>query len=183
VDIVNAASDYAPYRILVAPMLYMVSAETAADRRLRSRRGTFVTTYWSGIVDENDLCHLGGFPGPLREVLGIWAEEIDALYPDETRHLAMSDGNALGFEGTYSVRELWGKRARGGSRGAGPFPGRYVRGAERAYGERVRRGEGVLPGFPQRGILPGRVLRRPLQGSRRPLGVARRRAARARASP
>ena len=27
--------------------------------------GTFVATYWSGVVDENDLCFLGGFPGPL----------------------------------------------------------------------------------------------------------------------
>ncbi|MEG1801463.1 MAG: beta-galactosidase trimerization domain-containing protein, partial [Oscillospiraceae bacterium] len=41
--------------------------------------GNFVTTYFSGIVNENDLCFLGGFPGPLREVTGIWAEEIDTL--------------------------------------------------------------------------------------------------------
>nr|AIA90722.1 CAZy families GH42 protein [uncultured Cronobacter sp.] len=29
------------------------------------------------MVNESDLCHLGGFPGPLRKLLGIWAEEID----------------------------------------------------------------------------------------------------------
>ena len=34
-------------------------------------------------MDENDLCFLGGWPGPLREMLGIWAEEIDALYEND----------------------------------------------------------------------------------------------------
>ena len=41
--------------------------------------------YWSAVVDEHGLCHLGGWPGLLRDVLGIWAEEIDALSPGETR--------------------------------------------------------------------------------------------------
>ena len=50
--------------------------------------GTFVTTYWSGIVDENDLCFQGGFPGPLRKTLGIWSEEIDGLMiMNESCHL------------------------------------------------------------------------------------------------
>ena len=46
--------------------------------------GTFVTTFFSGMVDENDLVYLGGYPGPLRKLLGIWAEEIDALTPGQT---------------------------------------------------------------------------------------------------
>ena len=46
--------------------------------------GTLAITYWTGIVDENDLVFLGGWPGgKLREVLGIWDEEIDALYADD----------------------------------------------------------------------------------------------------
>jgi beta-galactosidase len=39
--------------------------------------GTFVATYLTGCVNESDLCFLGGFPGPLRPVLGVWAEELD----------------------------------------------------------------------------------------------------------
>jgi beta-galactosidase len=36
------------------------------------------------MVDETDLCHLGGFPcGQLKNVFGIWNEEIDTLYPEE----------------------------------------------------------------------------------------------------
>ena len=53
--------------------------------------GTLVTTFWSGIVDENDLCFLGGFPGPLREVTGIWSEEIDSLYDNERNHMALDN--------------------------------------------------------------------------------------------
>ena len=49
--------------------------------------GNFVTTYFSGIVNENDLCFLGGFPGPLREVTGIWAEEIDTLYDTDVNYI------------------------------------------------------------------------------------------------
>jgi beta-galactosidase len=41
--------------------------------------GILVVTYASGYVDEHDLCFLGVFPGPLKELLGIWNEEIDAL--------------------------------------------------------------------------------------------------------
>ncbi len=68
--------------------------------------GTLVCTYWSGIVDEHDLCFLGGFPGPLRRLLGIWSEEIDALYPDQRNAVVMDRRNALGLSGSYEVRDL-----------------------------------------------------------------------------
>ena len=46
--------------------------------------GTLLSTYASAYVNENDLCYLGGFPGgKLKDVFGIWNEEIDTLYPDE----------------------------------------------------------------------------------------------------
>jgi beta-galactosidase len=68
--------------------------------------GTFVTTYWSGIVDENDLCFQGGFPGPLRKTLGLWSEEIDALYDHEKNRLIFTEGNGLDLEGEYESHEL-----------------------------------------------------------------------------
>ncbi|MEJ1731390.1 beta-galactosidase trimerization domain-containing protein, partial [Escherichia coli] len=42
----------------------------------------------SAYVDEHDLCFLGGFPGQLQDLLGIWNEEIDALYDDEKRKVS-----------------------------------------------------------------------------------------------
>lgn len=42
--------------------------------------GTFIATYLTSYVDENDLCHIKGFPGYLMELFGIWNEEIDSIY-------------------------------------------------------------------------------------------------------
>ena len=36
--------------------------------------GTFIKTYFSGIVDEHDLVIFGGYPVKLRDILGIWVE-------------------------------------------------------------------------------------------------------------
>ncbi|MDR3597210.1 beta-galactosidase trimerization domain-containing protein, partial [Clostridium sp.] len=67
--------------------------------------GTFVTTYFSGIVDENDLCFLGGFPGPLREVTGIWSEEIDSLYDNEVNYIEFKDTKIDGLKDSYEVKD------------------------------------------------------------------------------
>jgi beta-galactosidase len=107
VDIVDMEQGLSRYKLVVAPMLYMVRPGVAERiAAFVEAGGTFVTTYWSGIVDENDLCFLGGFPGLLREVLGIWAEEIDALYEGETNRVVPAAGNALGLSGEYEAREL-----------------------------------------------------------------------------
>jgi beta-galactosidase len=80
VDVINMEQDLTGYSLVVAPMLYMVKPGVA--ERLSEwveDGGRLVLTYWSGIVDENDLCFLGGSPGPLRKLCNVWAEEIDAL--------------------------------------------------------------------------------------------------------
>lgn len=107
VDVIDMEQDLSRYKLVVAPMLYMVRPGVAERiERFVAGGGTLVTTYWSGIVDENDLVYLGGFPGPLRPVLGIWAEEIDALYEGDANVVVPLDDNALGLSGTYAAREL-----------------------------------------------------------------------------
>ncbi len=94
------------YKLVIAPMLYMVRSGVAERIEAFVRAGgVFVATYWSGIVDENDLVFLGGWPGPLRPVLGIWAEEIDALYEGDTNVVRPVAGNELGLSGDYLVRD------------------------------------------------------------------------------
>ena len=107
VDVIDMEQPLDNYRLVIAPMLYMVRPGVA-ERISEFVRdgGTFVATYWSGVVDENDLCFLNGFPGPLREVLGIWAEEIDTLYPTDENVLVPSAGNALALTEQYKIREL-----------------------------------------------------------------------------
>jgi beta-galactosidase len=117
VDVIDSEGDFLQYDLVVAPMLYMV--RDGAGRRITEfvrRGGTLVATYWSGIVDGNDLCFLGGFPGPLRKVLGIRSEEIDALYPEDSNRVVVgpaavlgcpsTGGKALEITGEYTIRDL-----------------------------------------------------------------------------
>ncbi len=101
VDIVFSDSDLSRYDVVVAPMLYMVkSGLVERVETLVERGGTFVTTVFSGVVDETDLA-FEGYPGPLTKVLGIWVEEIDALYPNQHNQIVMTDGT-----GTYTCANL-----------------------------------------------------------------------------
>ena len=87
-DIVSPIADLSGYSLVVAPMLYMVTAQTAQNLKdFVSAGGTLYATYMLGTVDENDLCHLGGIPAcSLKEVFGVTAEEIDTLYPHQQYH-------------------------------------------------------------------------------------------------
>lgn len=93
VDIVNPAADtdYSGYDLVVAPMLYMTKEGVAEKLTDYVREGgTLVTTVMSGLVDENDRCVFGEYPGKLRDVTGVWVEEVDALRPDERNHIVMN---------------------------------------------------------------------------------------------
>ena len=90
VDVIDETCDFNKYKLIAAPMLYML--RPGAAERLDAfveNGGALVCTCLTGRVDEDDLCFLGGFPGPLRRTLGIWAEETDALYDDEQNGIRM----------------------------------------------------------------------------------------------
>ncbi|MQM26302.1 beta-galactosidase [Glycomyces sp. NEAU-7082] len=139
------------YKVLAAPMLYMLRPGVAeAIDAFVQRGGTFVATYATGYVDEHDRTFLGGFPGPLRETLGIWAEEIDALYPE--------DRNAIEWDGrSYEALELCelihAESAEAlGAYGADFYAGRPAltvnrRGEGRAYFIAARTGADFLADF------------------------------------
>ncbi len=80
VDIIGEEDDLSGYKLVIAPLLYMT--KPGVDERIREfvkAGGTFVTTCFSGYVDENDRVITGGYPGKLRDILGVWVEESDAL--------------------------------------------------------------------------------------------------------
>ncbi|MFD4029738.1 beta-galactosidase [Streptomyces sp. NPDC058637] len=80
VDVVTTASDLTGYDFVAAPVLHVVPRDLAArlDAYVRGG-GHLVTTYYSGVVDENDHVYLGGYPGALRDLLGIRVEEFAPL--------------------------------------------------------------------------------------------------------
>lgn len=129
VDVINADCALDGYDLVIAPMLYMVR-DGFAERvdAFVKRGGQFVTTYWSGIVNETDLCHLGGFPGPLRPVLGIWAEEIDGLYDEERNAVTGLAGNEAGLCGPYEVTHLCDLIHLEGARALASYDGDFYAG-------------------------------------------------------
>lgn len=105
-DVVSQDSDLSQYKLLIAPMLYMLRPGSA--QRIESfvrDGGTFVATYFTGVVDESDLCFQGGFPGPLKQVLGIWAEETDVLLDGESVPVLAEAGNDAGLGGSYQATQ------------------------------------------------------------------------------
>ncbi|MGL5663825.1 MAG: beta-galactosidase, partial [Cetobacterium sp.] len=107
VDVISMDCDFSKYKLIVAPMLYMIK-EGVAQRleKFVADGGILISTYLSGITDENDLCFLGGFPGPLRNLLGIWVEEIDGLYDSEYNHALFEKDNKLNLQGRYKIGDL-----------------------------------------------------------------------------
>lgn len=84
VDILDMEEELKSYDLVFAPMLYMFrSGIETKIRNYVAEGGTFIMTYWSGIVNENDLCHLGGTPHQLMDVFGLRSTELDALYDDD----------------------------------------------------------------------------------------------------
>ncbi|MGG4340128.1 beta-galactosidase [Paenibacillus lautus] len=100
-DMISVEEDFRKYDIIIAPVMYM-SKIGFAERveAFVSQGGTFVTTFFSGIVNEHDLVTLGGYPGELRKVMGVWAEEIDALLPGQQNQMVLR-GRKGQLEGTY----------------------------------------------------------------------------------
>lgn len=107
VDVIDMEQSLEDYQVLAVPMVYMFRA--GFEEKLRSfveKGGILFMTYWSGIVDETDLCFLGGTPHGLMDVMGLRHEELDALYDGEKNTAVPVAGNALGLTRSYSCENF-----------------------------------------------------------------------------
>jgi len=107
VDVPDQAADLSRYKLLIAPQLHLLLPGTA-ERLIAfvEDGGILVTTYLTGYVNETDLCFLGGFPGPLRELLGIRIEEMDALPAFRKVPVKATAANSVGLSGTWEARDI-----------------------------------------------------------------------------
>jgi beta-galactosidase len=104
VDVIDSSAGLEPYALVIAPMLYLLRPGQGEQLTEFVRRGgTLVCTYQTGLVDSTTLAFLGGVPGPLKDVLGLWVEEFDAL-PDGFFRPVNASGNNAGLSGTYQAR-------------------------------------------------------------------------------
>ena len=123
VDIVPPAGDLGNYRLVVAPLLYMLRPGVAENlQRFVEQGGILLATFFSGIVDENDHVIPGGYPGELRKLLGIYVEEFDPWTEAMTNAVLIEDGP---LRGSYPC-SLWGEVVHlEGARALGLFASDY----------------------------------------------------------
>ena len=107
VDVIGPEDPLNGYTLVIAPMLYQIRPGVGERlTRFVDQGGTLVTGYWSGITDQDDQCVAGGYPGPLRAVTGVWAEETDPLPTGASQSATFIAGNPTGLTGTYPIRDL-----------------------------------------------------------------------------
>ncbi|WP_026828200.1 beta-galactosidase [Exiguobacterium artemiae] len=87
VDVITKEQPFDAYKLLIVPMLYLVSAATLERlQRFVEHGGTLVTTYMTGLVDEHDLAY-AGWPDELKTIFGLIPAETDTLYPSDRNHV------------------------------------------------------------------------------------------------
>jgi beta-galactosidase len=107
VDVINSEADLSPYKIVVAPMLYMFPSGLAERiEAFVQAGGTFVTTYVSALVNESNLCFLNGYPPALRRTLGIYSEELDGLAEQQTGKIAPTSGSSFASQESYQFHHF-----------------------------------------------------------------------------
>lgn len=112
VDMIPVDADFSKYKIVVAPVLYMVKdGMKEALENFVKNGGILITTFMSGIVGQSDNVYLGGYPGPLREMAGVWVEEIDALAPEQKNKAKFADGSTAACSLLCDLMHLEGAKA------------------------------------------------------------------------
>jgi beta-galactosidase len=85
-DITFKDKDWSSYQCLVLPSIYIIEANLAEKlKTFVEGGGCVVATYLTGYVDDSNRVWTGGLPGSgLRSLFGVWSEEIDYLFEDES---------------------------------------------------------------------------------------------------
>ena len=95
-DVVPVSSNWDEYEVAVLPSVYILSEETT--RRVRdyvANGGRLIVTYYTGLSDERDHVWLGGYPGSIRDVVGVRVEEFMPMgddFPGVPSRLGLSNG-------------------------------------------------------------------------------------------
>lgn len=110
VDLLPPTADLAPYDVVLAPHLYLLTAQAAANLQgFVHAGGHLLVTAFSDVVDEYDRFRPGGFGTQLRDLLGIVVEDFGALVPPGSagpgQQHARIRGEAVAFEGSLLAEE------------------------------------------------------------------------------
>ncbi len=98
-DVVFADDDFSKYKVIIAPMLFML--KNGVKEKLEGfvkNGGIFVATFATGVVDEYGLSFFDKECYPLRKILGVKPEETDSLYDGQFNSVKM-------FGATYKAEK------------------------------------------------------------------------------
>jgi beta-galactosidase len=106
VDVIPVDYDFSKYKVIVAPLLHMVKPGfKEAIENFVKKGGTFITTYFTGVIDESVGVFLEGYLGPLKDVLGVKVEEFNPL-PSGGKNAMKVTGTMKGFKKKYDC-SIW----------------------------------------------------------------------------
>jgi beta-galactosidase len=143
-DALEARSDFSGYRVILSPQLFLLHPGVADRiRAFVEGGGTWVLTFQSAVVDENNLCFRGGCPGDgLRAFAGVWAEEVDFLAAQEQRQVNLDPNLLPGMAAQYTCSRLCEPLHAEGAETIGHYEGDLYDG--RAAITRRRVGQGCI---------------------------------------
>jgi beta-galactosidase len=94
VEVITPEMSFDKYDLVIAPMLYLVSEATMEKMAtFVTQGGTLVSTYLSGVVNENDLTYLGGWPAAFQQLFGLCVKETDTFYPKDSNWISAYGNN------------------------------------------------------------------------------------------
>lgn len=89
-DFVFPYEDFSKYKVIIAPMLFMMKKGLKEKiENYVKNGGVFITSFGTGVVDEYALTFFDKECYPLRELLGLKAEETDSLYDYQSNSIKM----------------------------------------------------------------------------------------------
>ena len=93
VDFARPSEDLFKYKVVIAPSLHLLSSAQADRLKLYVQNGgTLISTFNTGLVDENSTATSSGFPHDLTDLFGLEVQEFDMLPPNEDNHLIFRGG-------------------------------------------------------------------------------------------
>jgi len=97
-DVIEWSEPLDGYKLVVAPSLYLLDAETACRlERFASEGGVLVLTSRTGVKDMNNQCVMSPLPGLLSSCSGVTVTEYDPIGHDMHE---LVDGNGVTFKGS-----------------------------------------------------------------------------------
>ena len=99
VDFARPNEDLSKYKIVFAPSLHLLSAGDADRLKLFVQNGgTLISTFNTGLVDEDNIVPDSGFPHDLTDLFGLEVQEFDMLPATEE--------NLLTFKGAFQTSHM-----------------------------------------------------------------------------